>query len=128
MLKLKAQVLQFALNLVQSQTISQRRIDVKGLAGNLVLFVGRLTLQGAHIVQTVADLDDNHTDIIAHGEKKFLEVLGLCRSLLAKDTTADLGQTIHNLCDLGTKDILDVLYGIVGIFYHIVQQGCTDTG
>ena len=56
MLILEAEVLKFGLYLVQSKTVSQRGIDIERLAGNLILFVGRLTGKGAHVVQTVANL------------------------------------------------------------------------
>ena len=79
-------------------------------------------------MQSVAYLDDDHTDIIAHGEQQLLEVLGLCRCLFAEDTTTDLGESVDNLCYLGTKDVLDVFNGIVGVLNHIVQQCGTDTG
>ena len=57
MLKTERQVLEFRLDFIQAKTVGQRRIDVKRLTGNLVLFVGRLRLQGAHVVQTVGNLD-----------------------------------------------------------------------
>ena len=84
------------------------------------MLVGRLTLKRTHIVQSVAYLDDDHADIITHGEQQLLEVLGLCRCLFAEDSAADLCQTVNNLGYLGTEDVLDVLHGIVGILYHIV--------
>ena len=79
-------------------------------------------------MQTIADLDEDDTDIIAHGEQEFLEVFCLRRSLISKDTTADFGQSIYNLCYFSTEDIGDVFYCIVSIFHHVMEQGCTDTG
>ena len=78
MLVLEREVLQFRLHLVESKAVGQRRIDVQRLTGNLVLFVGRLRLQCAHVVQTVANLDEDDADILAHREQQLLEVLGLC--------------------------------------------------
>ena len=127
MLELEAQVLQLGLHLVQSQSVGQRGIDVERFTGNLILFVGRLTVKGAHVMKTVAYLNKDHADVVTHREQQLLEVLSLGRSLFTEDTTADLGQTVNNLCDLLTEDILNVLNGIVGILHHIMKQGRADT-
>ena len=66
MFVLEREVLQLRLHLVESQTISQRGVDVQRLTGNLVLFVGRLRFQRAHIVQTVANLDEDDADVLTH--------------------------------------------------------------
>ena len=120
MLVLETQVLEFRLNLVKTQAVGEGRIDIQRLTGNLILFVGRLRLQGAHIVQTVAYLDEDDADVFAHGEQQFLEVLCLGRGLFTEDAAANLGQTVHNLGYLRTEDVLNVLGGIVGIFHHVV--------
>ena len=73
-------------------------------------------------MQTVAYLDENHTDILTHCKKQLLEILCLCRCLLTEDTAADLCQTINNLCDFGTEDVGNVFNRIVGIFHNVVQQ------
>ena len=122
----EAEVFQFCLDFIQPQTVGKRRIDVKRFTRNLILLAGRLGLKGAHVVQTVAYLDEDNTNIIAHRKQQFLEVLSLCRSLFAKDTTGNLCQSVHYLCNLRTKDILHIFNRIVGIFNNIVQQGCTD--
>ena len=74
---LERKVLQFGLYLVQSETVCQRSIDVHGLAGNLILLVGRLRSESAHIVQTVAYFNKYDAYVVAHGEQELLEVLGL---------------------------------------------------
>ena len=78
MLVAEAQVLQFFFYLVQSQSVGQRGVDVQCFSGNLVLLVGQLTSQCAHVMQTVRNLDQYHPDVIAHGQQQFLERLGLC--------------------------------------------------
>ena len=79
-------------------------------------------------MQTVADLDEDDTDVLAHRQQQFLEVLRLSRCLLSEDTTADLCQSVDNLRNLRTKDVLDILCGVVGILHDIMEQGSTDTG
>ena len=83
----EAEVFKLALNLVESQAVGQGGVDVKRLTRYLILFVGGLALQGTHIVKSVADFDENHADVIAHGEQQLLEVLGLRRCLFTEDAT-----------------------------------------
>ena len=85
MLIFERKVFKFGLYLVQSESVGKRSIDVHGLAGYLVLLVGRLRSECAHVVQTVAYLNKYDADVVAHGEQEFLEVLGLCRSAVAED-------------------------------------------
>ena len=77
MLELETEIFQFRLDLIQSQTIGEGCIDIERFTCNLILFVGRLGIQSTHIVQTVADLDEDHADIVAHRQQQFLEVLSL---------------------------------------------------
>ena len=79
-------------------------------------------------MQTVTDFNEDDTDIITHRQQQLLKILSLCRCLFAKDASTDFGQTINNLCYLRTKDIFNILYGIVGIFYDVMEQSRTDTG
>ena len=79
-------------------------------------------------MQSVANLDENHSDIIAHGEQEFLEILCLPRCFVAEDSTAYLGESVNDLCYLFAEDVADVFYGVIGVFHHVVQQGCTDAG
>ena len=107
--ELETEVLEFGFHLIESETVGQWGVDIECLTRNLILFVGRLRVEGAHVVQTVADLDEDDADIVAHGQQQFLEVL--C-----------------NLCDLRSEDVLDILHRVVGILDDVVQEGCTDTG
>ena len=125
---LEAEVLQFGLNAVQAQAVGQGSIDVEGFARNLVLLVGEHGAQCAHIVQAVGNLDEDDTDVVAHGQQQLFEILGLRRGTVAEDAAGDFGQSVHNLGNLVAEDVFDVLYGIVRILHHVVQQGGADGG
>ena len=122
MFELEAEVLKLRLDFVQSETMSQRRVKVLCLACNLILFVSGLRVKRTHVVQAVGNLDEDDAYVFAHRQQQFLEVLGLCRSLLAEDAAADFRQSVDNLCNLRTEHILNVLNSVVGVFHHIVQQ------
>ena len=79
-------------------------------------------------MQAVAYFNKDNADVIAHGEQQFLEVFRLSRCLITEDTTANFGQPVDDLCNLGAEYVLNVLNGIVGIFHHIVQKCRADAG
>ena len=83
----ETEVFKFGLYFVQSETVGERRVDVERLSCYLVLLVGGLRREGAHVVQTVAYLDEYDANVVAHGEQQLLKVLCLCRCLLAEDAT-----------------------------------------
>ena len=60
------EVLQFALDMIQSQSISQRSIEIVRLTCNLHLLVRAHTVKRSHIMQTVSQLDEDGTHIILH--------------------------------------------------------------
>ena len=74
----EAEVFEFGLDFVQAQSVGERCINIQGFARNLVLFVGWLRFQRAHVVQAVANLDKDNTDVIAHSEQQLFEVFCLC--------------------------------------------------
>ena len=65
----KRQVLQFAVGLVQTQTVGDRRINFQSLAADGFPTCARHRLHGAHIVRTVCQFDQNHPYITRHGKQ-----------------------------------------------------------
>ena len=108
--------------------MGQRGIDIQRLASNLVLFVGWLGPQRAHVVEAVADFDEDDADVVTHRQQQLLEGLGLCRSLVAEDTAGNLGQAIYNLSYLGAEDVVQILHRVLRVLHDIVEQRGTDTG
>ena len=126
MLEAETQVLEFRLDLVEAQTVGERGVDVERLAGNLILLVGRLRVQRSHVVQAVADFDEDDAYVVAHGEQQLFEVLGLCRGLFTEDAARDLGESVDNLRNLRPEHVLDVFHRVVGVFNDVVKQGRAD--
>ena len=73
----EAQVLQLNLYVVQTEAVSQRRIEKVGLSGNLHLLVGTHTAQRAHVMHTVGKLHQQSTDVIVDGVEHLLVVIHL---------------------------------------------------
>ena len=74
----ETKIFQFSLNLVQSQSVCKWCIDVERFTSNLILLAGRLRSKSTHVMQTVAYLDKNNTNVVAHSKQKLLEILSLC--------------------------------------------------
>ena len=72
-------------------------------------------------MKAVANLDEDNADVIAHGKQQFFEVFCLCRSLVAEDSTTDLGHLL-------SENVLYVLDGIVRVLHDVMQQGGANTG
>ena len=77
-------------------------------------------------METVGYLDQDHPDIVAHRQQQLTEILRLSRCLFTEDTAGDLRQAVHDLGDLLTEHILNILNRVFGIFHHTVQQSRTD--
>ena len=126
MLVFESQVLEFLLYLVESESVSQRGVDVQGLAGYLILLFGPHGGQGAHVVQAVGHLDEHYADVGSHGQQQFAEVLGLQRCLRTEDAARNLGQALDDGGYLVAEIVLDVLAGVFCVLHHVVEQGRAD--
>ena len=84
MLIFERKIFEFCFDAIQAQSVCQRREDVERLPHNFILSGGQHGGEGAHIVETVGNLDQNHADIVAHGEQNLLESLRLHRSTIAE--------------------------------------------
>jgi hypothetical protein len=73
-------------------------------------------------VQTVGHLDQHHPYVGGHGKQELSEILGLDRGLVPEDAAGDLGQPLHDGGYLGAEDGLDVLFRVVGVFHHVMEE------
>ncbi len=119
----EAEVFELGLDGEQAEAVGERSVDVEGLSGDFVAFVGSHAAEGAHVVEAVGHFDEDYADVLAHGEEKFTEVLGLDRCFVAEDAARDFGETVDNLCYLWAEVLLDVFDGVVGVFDDVVEQG-----
>ncbi len=129
----KRKIVQLYLDFADAETGRNRRIDVQRLLCNALLFLRRLVLERAHIVQTVRQLDQDDTDVLDHGQKHFAQILGLhlllglrlVRVVPGKLDLFELRHTVHQLCDIAAEGVGEVLLGIDRILHHVVQKpGC----
>ena len=62
--RLKSQILKLPLHLPDAETLREWRVDLKGLACNAPLFLNAERRKRAHVVQSVAKLDQHDADVL----------------------------------------------------------------
>ncbi len=125
---LERQVFQFAADLAHAQAVGDGRVDVQRLARDLLLPLGREKLQGAHVVQTVGQLDEHHADVIHHGQHHLAHVLGLGFFGGGEIDFADLGDAFDDVGNLLAEFGIDLVDGYGSVFDRVVQQAGGDGG
>ena len=119
---MKTEILQFPLNVVNSQTVSQGRIDFNGFLGNALLLFPAEYTKGTHIVEAVRQLDDNHPDILGHGQEHFTEIFQLLVFLVLVVELGEFCHPVHQESHLFAKHHLNVFQRIFRILHHIVEE------
>ena len=92
----KGKGFQFGLQRIHADAFRQRRIDFQRLAR---LFAAAFRLRhagnGAHVMQPIRELDEQHANILAHRQHKFAEILGLLGAFGLQFKPRQLGDAIH---------------------------------
>ncbi len=109
---------------MQAQAIGQRGIDIHGFLGDTALLVRTHELQGAHIVQAVGQLDEEHAHVLVHGQDHLADVLGLLLFLAVKGEHADLGHAVHNVGHVFAKGLVQVFDSGLGVLHRVMQEPC----
>ena len=132
---LEGEVLQFRLELADAEAVGQRRVDLHRLQRLLALLVGVGERGGAHVVQAVGQLDEDHADVVDHRQDHLAQVLGLLRLLalaalvvplvlpVERGGAAQLGDPLDQLGDARAELPGELLLGGAGVLDHVVQQG-----
>ena len=122
----EGKVFQLGLHPGNAEPVGQRGVDFQRFAGDKALLVARHVLQGAQIVQPVGELDQNHPDILGHGDQHLAETLGLPLFLTEELELAQLGDTGDERRNLGAEGRGDLFLASVRIFDGVVQQRAGD--
>ena len=122
----EGEILEFRLDLVESEAVGNRGEDIECFTCNLILLRREHARKRAHVVETVGNLDEDDTDVVTHHQEEFLEGFGLKRCAVAEDATGNLGDSFHNVCHFLSEKVAEVLVGIVRVLFHVVEQGGAD--
>ena len=99
-----------------------RRVDLHAFERLIAALLVFDTLDGAHIMQTVGELDDDDTDVVTHRDQHLADVLRLRFFTVGELDLADLGQAVDEVHDLFAEVRIDLFEGDLGVFDRIVQQ------
>ncbi len=123
---LERQFFQLGCNRMNADRAAQRRIDLQRFAADPLALLRLHEMQGAHVVQAVRQLDQQHPHIARNGQDELAKVLSLTCMLGLEFQPRKLGHALNKNGDLLAEHIRDVVPGGRGILDHIVQQGGDD--
>ena len=116
------QLLQLVLHLAHPQAVGDRGVDVERLLGDAGAAVLRHVLEGAHVVQAVGELDEDHANVVDHRQEHLAEVLRLALLAGRERDGADLGDPLDDVGDVGAEQLADAVDRGQGVFDHVVEQ------
>jgi hypothetical protein len=126
--ELEGEILQLGLDAGHAEPVGQRRIDLAGLHGDAVTALGRQVLERTHVVQPVAQLDDDDAGVLSDREQQLPVVLHLLFGGAPEGEARDLGESVDDARDLAPELPRDVLGADIGVLDHVVQQRRSDGG
>ena len=122
------QVFELGLDLGHAEPVRERGVDVEGLLGDLLGFLGRQVVERAHVVQAVGELDHQDTQVVGHGHDHLPEILRLPLLARGEGKLADLGHAVHELGDLRPEFPRQVVLGGLGILEDVMEEAGSDGG
>ena len=122
--RLKRQLLELPLHHVHAEAMSERSVDLERLLRLLCRRLGRHETPRASIVQAVAELDEQHTNIATHRNEHLAQGLGLGSRAVVH--LIELGHTIDKVGDRLTVFSSELLKGVVRVLDRVVQQRCDE--
>jgi hypothetical protein len=126
---LEGELLQLAGDAVDADGARQRGVDVERLAGDpLALLLAADEAQGAHVVQPVGQLHQQHPHVARDGQDELAQVLRLPRVLALQLQRESLVTPLDQLGDLLAEQAGDLGPVGRGVLDDVVQQGGDDGG
>ena len=123
---LEGGVLQLPLDALHPQPVGDGGINFHCLQGFLLLLAGGLIGHCAHVVEPVADLDENHPDVLGHCHEHFAQVLHLLFLFGGILHPGQLGDALHQIGHREPEELGNFLVGGAGILNAVVEQGGDD--
>ena len=84
--------------------------------------------QGAHIVQPVGQLDQQHADVAGDRQHQLAEILRLLGAFGKNFQLGEFGDAVHQAGDLVAEILFDILIGDQRVLDGVVQQRGDDGG
>ena len=106
----------------------QRRVDVHGFKRDGAAALLRLCAECAHVVQPVAELDEDDADIFGHCEQHLADVLDVGFFFVLHVNLHKLSQPVHKHGDVGAEaraERVQIRF-VRAVLHRVVQQSRAD--
>ena len=117
------QVLELVLDLLHSQPVGQRGVDVHGLLGHTLLLVLWEGGQGPHVVEAVGQLDYQDAEVLGERNQHLPHAGRLLLLPGVEVEQLQLGHAVHDQPDLRAEVPLQVLEADGCVLHGIVEEG-----
>ena len=118
----ECQVLKLPLGLLHTQAVRNGSVDLHRLKRLYALFFLGLICHGAHIVQTVGDLDEDNADILRHRHQHLAQVFHLLVFLAGVLHARELRDTLDDVRDRFSELAGDIVVRKLRVLYDIMQE------
>ena len=118
----KRQIFELLAHLMHADAAGKRGVNVERLLRRAPARFRRPMRQGAHVVQPVGKLDEQHPHVGGNGEQELAQILRLLSLLGDEVELFQLGQTLDQPADVMAEHAIDLGAGGVGILDSVVQQ------
>ena len=122
----QGEVLQLPLDALHAQPVRDRGVDLHRLERLDALLLRGLVVHRAHVVQAVGHFDEDHADVVRHGEEHFAQILHLLLFLRHEGHARQLCHALHEIRHRRAEALCDVLVRDGGVLHAVVQQGGHD--
>ena len=118
----EGEVFQFAPHRMHAHAAGKRRVDIDRLLRHPPPQLGRHMRDGAHIVQAIGELHEEHAHVFGDSEQKLAQVLRLLRLARHQFEPVELGEALDELPDVVAEHRVDLGAGRLGILDRVVQK------
>ena len=119
---LEGKILQLPLESVDTQAVSERRVDLQRLARLLHLLRLAQVLDRAHVVQSIGELDQDDAHVARHRHDHLAVVLGLGLLAALELNSGQLRDAFDQARDLLAELLPELGDGHAGVLDHVVQK------
>ena len=124
---LQRKIIQLHLNFRNTKPVCNGRINVHRFTGLFLLLLRLHILKSTHIVKAVRQLNQNHADILGHGQEHLPQILSLNLHLIhGPGQLGQLCNSVYQKSYLCAELLLHLVQSHNGILYHIMKNSGND--
>jgi hypothetical protein len=109
---------------LDTEAVSERGVDVEGLAGDAVAFPLGQGIDRAHVVQPVGELDHEYPPVARHRHEELAHGGGLLCLLRPETQPVQLRDPVDDVGHLRAELPSDLVQLDLGVLHSVVQEGC----